>query len=397
MSYVNLGGGFGAVDGCGCGGSCGGSCGCSSGQRKAAPRLGQHYERDDSQPDVGGYGWFADGPPPVRIPSPAEVARRMVPPPEPETIDERIQRILRTKVPTMPKRSFSEMFWAKVNDHLDSAMSRHRVPPKWRPYVRKAVRAAIEKGSKAVLDQALDQTPLSGSQKDAIRGALRGLADMKLDGYHLGQVPAAAGPRFRFQCAGINDATVAARRLQLRRALEQGIRFANGAAAALEASPRSNATIQRFTALFGHPPTRPVPWANNEQSGATVAKRFRAVARHMATSNILFRCIDCTESTDLECPLNNPTMACPLNAQTLIPFSQNIIELCPRFWTQIPNWRAGIVLHEMLHHYFGLFFLHQGEPERRRDNAHCYEAFALQTANVVPDECDICRCRRRPA
>ena len=144
---------------------------------------------------------------------------------------------------------------------------------------------------------------------------------------------------------------------------------------------RANATIQRFTALFGHPPTRPVPWANNEQSGATVAKRFRAVARHMATSNILFRCIDCTESTDLECPLNNPTIACPLNAQTLIPFSQNIIELCPRFWTQIPNWRAGIVLHEMLHHYFGLFFLHQGEPERRRDRPPTW--FPMNAISVV--------------
>jgi len=59
-------------------------------------------------------------------------------------------------------------------------------------------------------------------------------------------------------------------------------------------------------------------------------------------------------------------------------------------------WRTGIVLHEMLHLFYREFLLHDPQ-ERRRNNAHCYEAFALRVAGHIPDQCDICRCQRRPA
>lgn len=208
-----------------------------------------------------------------------------------------------------------------------------------------------------------------------------------------------AGPVFRFDCAG-GCAPFAAGQCRdiLRQALLDAIDLANNAASRLEASPVDAATNNTFRLLFGHLPTRPVPWAGNQPSGANVARRFRIVARELRSRGTLFRCIACNVSTTNECPLDTPTMPCPLNAQTLRPYTLNTIELCPRFWSQPQMWRAGILLHEMLHNYFGQFFRHHpNDPERRRDNAHCYEAFALQVAGHAPDQCDICRCRRRPA
>jgi hypothetical protein len=58
----------------------------------------------------------------------------------------------------------------------------------------------------------------------------------------------------------------------------------------------------------------------------------------------------------------------------------------------------------MLHLLYRGFFRHFAVPphpddpqERRRDNAHCYEAFALQVASHPPSPTDLSRCRTRPA
>jgi hypothetical protein len=64
--------------------------------------------------------------------------------------------------------------------------------------------------------------------------------------------------------------------------------------------------------------------------------------------------------------------------------------------------RGGVVLHEMLHLLYHQFFHHagrhrSGDPERRRDNAHCYEAFALQLAGHVAEPGDVVGCCSRPA
>jgi len=68
-----------------------------------------------------------------------------------------------------------------------------------------------------------------------------------------------------------------------------------------------------------------------------------------------------------------------------------------------PHLRAGVVLHEMLHLLYWVFFGHRanlprpGDPEeRRRDNSHCYEAFALEVAGRAADPRDIAACGARP-
>lgn len=209
-----------------------------------------------------------------------------------------------------------------------------------------------------------------------------------------------AKPVFRIECpAGCAPIAAGQCRNILRRAIRDAINLANNAASKLEASPVEAATKNVFRFFFGHLPSRPVPWgAGNDPSGAIVARRLRIVARALQSRGTLYRCAACTVSTVKECPLNAPAIPCPLNARTLRPYTLNTIELCPRFWSQSRMWRAGILLHEMLHLYFGQFFRHHpNDPERRRDNAHCYEAFALRVAGHAPDQCDICRCRRRPA
>jgi hypothetical protein len=58
------------------------------------------------------------------------------------------------------------------------------------------------------------------------------------------------------------------------------------------------------------------------------------------------------------------------------------------------------VLHETLHLLYQPFFHHLGQggdPERRRDNAHCYEAFVLCACGYTPEQGDIDACRARPA
>lgn len=194
-------------------------------------------------------------------------------------------------------------------------------------------------------------------------------------------------PVFRFSgcSSGCAPFTATECRNILRQAILDAISLAANAASKLEANPVDAATDSQFLFLYGHHPTRPVPWANNRPSGSIVALRFRIVARELQSRRVLFQC---------GCPGARPSV----NARTLRPYTLNTIRLCPRFWRQSRMWRAGIILHEMLHLYFGEFFRHHphGE-ERRRDNAHCYEAFALQASGHAPDGADIRSCRSRPA
>jgi hypothetical protein len=125
------------------------------------------------------YLWVGPTPMPVpalvRVPSPAEAARRIAPT-EPETAAQRIERILRTLPPSQQRRSFSEMFWKKVDDSLNSPMTRIGVPPSLRGPIRNAAHAALERGAESLLTTALDQTDLGNEAKDAIRGAVRAAA-----------------------------------------------------------------------------------------------------------------------------------------------------------------------------------------------------------------------------
>ncbi|HJU04925.1 MAG TPA: OmpA family protein [Nitrospiraceae bacterium] len=117
-------------------------------------------------------------PPPVRIPSPAEAAQRIMPF-RPETPDERVQRILRTPIPPPPpRRSFDQMLWTKVNEGLDSTMSRAGVPPSLRGPIRDAARVAIERGAESALDNVLDKTNLDSETKEAIKTTVRALGQV---------------------------------------------------------------------------------------------------------------------------------------------------------------------------------------------------------------------------
>jgi hypothetical protein len=116
--------------------------------------------------------------PPVQIPTPAEAARRVF---RPETPEERINRILRTlPPPSLPRRSFNQMFWQRVDEGLNSTMGRLGVPSSLRGPIRDAAHAAIERGGQAILDRALDETGLSSEAKEAIRAAVRAGAQTPL-------------------------------------------------------------------------------------------------------------------------------------------------------------------------------------------------------------------------
>lgn len=226
-------------------------------------------------------------------------------------------------------------------------------------------------------------------------------------------------PVFRFECpAGCPQGVEAECRRILYRAIADAITICNNAAAELEASPRSTRTRNIFRNLFGHDPSRPVPWAGNKESGAIVAHRLRKVAEAFHGRVTHFRCGGFPGApAGQQCAAGD-------NAFTIPFLHPNVIFLCPQFWTQealVPAtppfpttaagragvarfWRAGIVLHEMLHLLYRGFFSHATVPpnpadpqERRRDNAHCYEAFALQVTRHLPDPDDITACRNRPA
>jgi hypothetical protein len=117
-------------------------------------------------------------PPLVRIPSPAEVSRTVVAP-GPETPEERIRRILRTlPPPPLRRRSFSQMFWRRVDGELNSAMHRVGVPGSLRGPIRAGVRAAIECGAEALLDRVLNAAELRSEAQEAIKTSVRAVVQV---------------------------------------------------------------------------------------------------------------------------------------------------------------------------------------------------------------------------
>jgi hypothetical protein len=149
---------------------------------------------------------------------------------------------------------------------------------------------------------------------------------------------------------------------------------------------------------FGyHDPATPVPWAANEASGATVAKRFRAIARELAGGRrITFRC-------DPHCDPRE-------RAHTSQHHEPNVINLCLLFFNPPPQpglppegFRGGVILHEMLHVLYTDFF-HHGVPdpvrhfrgEFRRNNAHCFRNFALRAKGYGQDNLALASCTDRP-
>src|SRR5262249_12803863 len=128
--------------------------------------------------------------------------------------------------------------------------------------------------------------------------------------------------------------------------------------------PAAKRTADLFKFFFGHDPTRPVPWAGNAASGISVAFRFRSVAKELGGGRrITFRCLPsragCADD-DVTCCTTHTNAW--VNQRTI----PNVIHLCAQFWHPPPGlrglpalqFRAAIILHEMLHLLFEDFLLH---------------------------------------
>jgi hypothetical protein len=202
-------------------------------------------------------------------------------------------------------------------------------------------------------------------------------------------------------------------RAVLRQAVIEAIKLANNAASKIDTatktepgkrSAEAKRTADLFRFFFGHDPTRPVPWAGNRASGASVAYRFRAVAKALQKGgrNTTFRCLN----TRANCAADDFTCCSPGDNAWVRPpggagAEPNVVNLCAAFWTPraglrglpAPYYRAGVLVHEMLHLLF-IDFLRHTPPGR--PNAHCYEAFALRLAGFGADPVDVCQCRGTP-
>ncbi|MGP4056039.1 M35 family metallopeptidase [Mycobacterium sp. 4D054] len=185
----------------------------------------------------------------------------------------------------------------------------------------------------------------------------------------------------------------------LRQAIVRAIRLANNAADKVDASisvaPAARGadavrTARIFRSFFGHDPSRPVPWAGNEASGVSVAKRLRAVARELdGGRRITFECRPAVAG----CADNDLTCCTPCdNAWVHANVGRNTVVLCPMFWAATRDIRAGIIIHEMLHLLYG----HLRDVGEGRIRNACYEAFALRLAGITPDPFDVCNCRATP-
>ena len=183
-------------------------------------------------------------------------------------------------------------------------------------------------------------------------------------------------PVFRFICTGgCHFGNQAQCRQILRTAIRDAIGLASGAAAALEGPP-SPQTVRLFRDTFGHPPSRPVPWAGGLSSGTTLARRYRLAINALLRGGTAYVC--------------DATLAA--NARTVNP---SRVLLGPSFWTQNRMDRAKTILHEMMHQYFIEFILHN-EREHRRNNAHCLANFALRIRGITPPMTFLKACRTRP-
>jgi hypothetical protein len=232
-----------------------------------------------------------------------------------------------------------------------------------------------------------------------------------LEVWNLGKAPPACPP---FKIAFDNNCPFtffeyASRRKDLCDRILGAINLAKKAAFSLETKPLSQATINKFRQIFGQGPLDhwELPWAPRRTmpAGHIVASRFRTVAKELHTRDTLYRCATnfCTRgggsgsSPQPEQPLH-PIETLVVDVVAWAALCKDEVGLCPGFWTLKPEWQEGTVLHEMFHLCFGLtcaWFQHDGK-ERKRNNAHCYEAFALSIAGQGPDPISIDKCRNTP-
>jgi len=195
-------------------------------------------------------------------------------------------------------------------------------------------------------------------------------------------------------------------RRAVRDAVREAIRLATIAANKLDALVKmpvdmrdadGQRTAKLFTFFFGHDPLHPISWAGNQESGVSVAVRFRSVARELnGGRRVILQCLPshagCAD-TDLTC--------CDLTTNAFFSTGvPNTVNLCQGFWNPpaglrgLParNFRAAVIIHEMLH----MLFEDLRDVGHGRARAACYEAFALRLAQFGADPFDVCQCKGTP-
>jgi hypothetical protein len=330
---------------------------------------------------------------PGRLPTPAEAARAVVPL-GPETPEERIGRSLTPPPPTPPpRRSFSEMFWRRMEASLHAPMSRVGVPPSLRGPIRDAAHAAIRQGGEGLWNRARDATGRSSEAQEARHAAGRAAAQTPIrcigdkrrrtnmylyEREGVGQLPTTSQPRnrtrrgyafgpapravegfgqprpptqpprpvFEVQCpAGCPPVAAAQCRTVVRQAIIEAIKLANNAASKLKAATErkpdqrdaeTRTTAKLFKFFFGHDPSTLITGADNKASasGASVAYRFQMVARELGGGRrIVFRCLDTRPDCAPSETVPNPPCCCPGQDAFIFPWTApNVVHLCAQFW-----------------------------------------------------------------
>jgi outer membrane protein OmpA-like peptidoglycan-associated protein len=125
---------------------------------------------DPAQLTLRGPEPFTPPPPPPQL----DPKKILQPPVHPETIEERLNRILKEAPPTAAEggTSIGKAARDKLDEGLNHVMEKVGVPKSVRPYVRDAAHKALEKGAHAVLDQVMTEAGLGSEAQDAIRHAV---------------------------------------------------------------------------------------------------------------------------------------------------------------------------------------------------------------------------------
>jgi hypothetical protein len=186
----------------------------------------------------------------------------------------------------------------------------------------------------------------------------------------------------------------AQRRQRFRAALRLAITLAREAAARLTAPSIDNRTRDLFIHFFGSRPEHRPPWAAPRTAAGLVAHRYTMVARELAGGR-RFR-YTCVTGPVGDCMPSRPGLVVIANTT-----GRSAISLCDAFFDgRRIDQMAGTLIHEGMHAVYQELFFHavrRGIAECRRDNARCFQGFALRLRGFGA-EADIRNgCRRTPA
>ena len=195
---------------------------------------------------------------------------------------------------------------------------------------------------------------------------------------------------FRFDCAtGCAPIPAPMCKAILRVAILDACRMALSVARKLEARPVDAATAALFRSVFGHDPWDPFPGTRNIASGDVACCQFRMVESLLRLGNVLYRCDPCRGTRE------EPYAGAIIDAHAIAIPAQNLVLLCPSFWSLSKVLKAGVLLHEMFHLQFQPFFRHDAQ-EQRQNSAYCFEVFALSALGHTPEPMSVSRCQAVP-